>query len=158
MTTLEILKKAKALELSSAPLTTEQKNTAIMLCADALCENATEILAANAKDVENARGKISEVMIDRLRLDETRIAAMADGMRAVAQLPDPVGRVLEDIKRADGLDIKNIGAYGRGGYNLREPPECHLRRGGALLQIGKHLCFTQRQGGLRQRPRNSYGA
>ena len=77
MTTLEILKKAKALELSSAPLTPERKNTAIMLCADALCENATEILAANAKDVENARGKISEVMIDRLRLDETRIAAMA---------------------------------------------------------------------------------
>ena len=108
MTTLEILKKAKALELSSAPLTTERKNTAIMLCADALCENATEILAANAKDVENARGKISEVMIDRLRLDETRIAAMADGMRAVAQLPDPVGRVLEDIERADGLDIKKI--------------------------------------------------
>ena len=108
MTTLEILKKAKALELSSAPLTTERKNTAIMLCADALCENATEILAANAKDVENARGKISEVMIDRLRLDETRIAAMADGMRAVAQLPDPVGRVLEDIERADGLAIKKI--------------------------------------------------
>ena len=108
MTTLEILKKAKALELSSAPLTTEQKNTAIMLCADALCENAAEILKANAEDVENARGKISEVMIDRLRLDETRIAAMADGMRAVAQLPDPVGRVLEDIKRADGLDIKKI--------------------------------------------------
>lgn len=75
MTTIEILKKAKALELSSAPLTTEQKNTAIMLCADALCENAAEILAANAKDVENARGKISEVMIDRLRLDETRISA-----------------------------------------------------------------------------------
>ena len=121
MTTLEILKKAKALELSSAPLTTERKNTAIMLCADALCENAAEILAANAKDVENARGKISEVMIDRLRLDETRIAAMADGMRAVAQLPDPVGRVLEDIERADGLDIE------------KEPPECHLRRGGALL-------------------------
>ena len=69
MTTIEILKKAKALELSSAPLTTEQKNTAIMLCADALCENAAEILKANAKDVENARGKISEVMIDRLRLD-----------------------------------------------------------------------------------------
>ena len=100
MTTLEILKKAKALELSSAPLTTERKTTAIMLCADALCENAAEILKANAKDVENARGKISEVMIDRLRLDETRIAAMADGMRAVAQLPDPVGRVLEDITRA----------------------------------------------------------
>lgn len=108
MTTFEILKKAKALELSSAPLTTERKNTAIMLCADALCENVTEILAANAKDVENARGKISEVMIDRLKLDETRIAAMADGMRAVAQLPDPVGRVLEDIERADGLDIKKI--------------------------------------------------
>ena len=55
MTTFEILKKAKALELSSAPLTTEQKNTAIMLCADALCENAAEILKANAEDVENAR-------------------------------------------------------------------------------------------------------
>ena len=106
MTTIEILKKAKALELSSAPLTTEQKNTAIMLCADALCENAAEILKANAKDVENARGKISEVMIDRLRLDETRISAMADGMRQVAKLPDPVGEILAEVKRPNGLVIR----------------------------------------------------
>ena len=106
MTTIEILKKAKALELSSAPLTTEQKNTAIMLCADALCENAAEILKANAKDVENARGKISEVMIDRLRLDETRISAMADGMRAVAQLPDPGAGCLRILSGLTGWILK----------------------------------------------------
>ena len=75
MTTIEILKKAKALELSSAPLTTEQKNTAIMLCADALCENAAEILKANAKDVENARGKISETVSPRARSSSASASA-----------------------------------------------------------------------------------
>ncbi len=60
---------------------------------------------------------------------------------AVAQLPDPVGRCLR-ILLADGLILKNIGAYGRGGYNLREPPECHLRRGGALFKSG-NICILR---------------
>lgn len=108
MTTAEILKKAKELSVSSAPLDTGTKNNAIMLMADALEAAADSILEANRTDVENARGKISEVMIDRLRLDNSRIAAMAEGMRKVAQLPDPVGRILSETRCENGLDIKKL--------------------------------------------------
>ena len=108
MTTAEILKKAKELYSSSAPLDTDTKNSAIMLMADALESAADSILAANKSDVENARGKISDVMIDRLKLNKDRISSMADGMRAVAQLTDPVGRVLSETKCENGLDIKKV--------------------------------------------------
>lgn len=108
MTTAEILKKAKELSVSSAPFDTGTKNNAIMLMADALEAAADSILEANRTDVENARGKISEVMIDRLRLDNSRIAAMAEGMRKVAQLPDPVGRILSETRCENGLDIKKL--------------------------------------------------
>lgn len=108
MTTAEILKKAKELSVSSAPLDTDAKNNAIMLMADALEAAADSILEANRTDVENARGKISEVMIDRLKLDNSRITAMADGMRKVAQLPDPVGRILSETRCENGLDIKKL--------------------------------------------------
>ncbi len=108
MTTAEILKKAKELSVSSAPLDTDTKNNAIMLMADALEAAADSILEANRTDVENARGKISEVMIDRLKLDNSRITAMADGMRKVAQLPDPVGRILSETRCENGLDIKKL--------------------------------------------------
>lgn len=108
MTTAEILKKAKELSVSSAPLDTGTKNNAIMLMADALEAAADSILEANRTDVENAKGKISEVMIDRLKLDNSRISAMADGMRKVAQLPDPVGRILSETRCENGLDIKKL--------------------------------------------------
>ena len=74
--------------------------------ADMLIENTAEILEANKKDVENARGVISDVMIDRLSLSEDRIKAMADGIRQVALLPDPVGRILDKTVRDDGLVIE----------------------------------------------------
>ncbi len=104
--TADILKKAKALSAAAAPLDTSVKNRAIGIMADELENSAAEILKANAKDVKNASGKISDVMLDRLRLDSARIKAMADGMRAVAVLPDPVGRVLSETKRENGLNIK----------------------------------------------------
>lgn len=106
--TADILKKAKALSAAAAPLDTSIKNRAIGIMADELENSAAEILKANAKDVKNASGKISDVMLDRLRLDSARIKAMADGMRAVAVLPDPVGRVLSETKRENGLDIKKV--------------------------------------------------
>ena len=106
--TADILKKAKALAAAAAPLDTSVKNRAIGIMADELENSAEEILKANAKDVKNASGKISDVMLDRLRLDSARIKAMADGMRAVAVLPDPVGRVLSETKRENGLDIKKV--------------------------------------------------
>lgn len=106
--TADILKKAKALAAAAAPLDTSVKNRAIGIMADELENSAEEILKANAKDVKNASGKISDVMLDRLRLDSARIKAMADGMRAVTVLPDPVGRVLSETKRKNGLDIKKV--------------------------------------------------
>ena len=103
--TIDILKRAK--EVSRfAPLSTEEKNNAILKMADSLIENKEEILSANATDVENAKGNISDVMIDRLRLTAQRIEGMAEGMRAVADLPDPVGRVMEKTEHSNGLLIE----------------------------------------------------
>ncbi|HEL2649992.1 TPA: glutamate-5-semialdehyde dehydrogenase [Streptococcus suis] len=85
--------------------TTEQKNQALSAMADQLVAQTEVILAGNAIDMENAQGKISQVMQDRLLLTAERIEAMADGIRALIGLPDPVGLVLEESTRADGLNI-----------------------------------------------------
>ncbi|MBR5218406.1 MAG: glutamate-5-semialdehyde dehydrogenase [Clostridia bacterium] len=106
MTTKQILENAKGAKLEAMLLDTEKKNNTLLCMADKLIENTEKILAANEKDVENARGVISDVMIDRLSLTEERIAQMADGIRQVALLPDPVGRVLEKTVREDGLLIE----------------------------------------------------
>ncbi|HFI0568414.1 TPA: glutamate-5-semialdehyde dehydrogenase [Streptococcus suis] len=86
--------------------TTDQKNQALSAMADQLVAQTEEILASNAIDMENAQGKISQVMQDRLLLTAERIEAMADGIRALIDLPDPVGFVLEESTRADGLNIR----------------------------------------------------
>ena len=104
-TTLEILKNAKAAAVELGILDTEAKNAALLAMADALESSAESILEANAKDVENARGVLSEVMLDRLRLDTKRIAGMAQGIREVAALPDPVGTVLEETVLPNGLQV-----------------------------------------------------
>ena len=83
MTTQEILGAAAAVRPRLALLTEAEKNAALAAMADALVESTDEILAANAIDKENAKGKISDVMIDRLALDEKRIRGMADGIRAL---------------------------------------------------------------------------
>lgn len=105
--TIEILKRAKAVSLNK-PLETEIKNNALLKMAECLVDSADEILLANAKDVENAKGKIADVMIDRLRLDLDRIKAMAKGMKDVAALPDPVGETLLETKHPNGLNIKKV--------------------------------------------------
>ena len=108
MTTAEILnsaKKTKAVLSSFSPL---EKNEALLAMADALENEKEYILAENAKDVEAAKGTVSDVMIDRLMLSEARITGMADGIRAVAKLPDPVGKVLESITRPNGLLIEKV--------------------------------------------------
>lgn len=104
-TTLEILQNAKAAERELSVLTTEDKNKALLAMADALEKHTAEILQANDVDVANAKGVLPDVMIDRLRLDEKRIAGMAQGIREVAALPDPVGAVLETTTLANGLSV-----------------------------------------------------
>lgn len=106
MTTLDILKQAKAAKTELAKLSSEDKNNALLAMADALEENCSTILEENKKDVEAARGKITDVMIDRLSLDEGRIKGMADGIRDVVKLPDPVGRVLDREELPNGLVVE----------------------------------------------------
>ena len=101
-----MLEAAKAAKTEITRLTTQQKNAALNAMADALIANEAEILAANALDLEAAKGTVSDVMLDRLQLTSARIAGMAQGIREVAALPDPVGMVLEEYKRADGLLIQ----------------------------------------------------
>ena len=107
ISTAEILKRAKAAAAYPAA-ETEQKNKALLSMADSLVENTDRILEANAEDVLNAKGKISDVMIDRLSLDEKRIASMAEGIREVAALEDPCGRVLDEIRRDNGMVIRKV--------------------------------------------------
>ena len=102
-----ILERAKTASYE-APLSTDKKNSVLLNMADALISHTDDILAANEIDLKNAAGKISEVMLDRLRLDKGRIAAMAEGIREVAKLPDPVGRVLSETTRENGLLIKKV--------------------------------------------------
>ena len=108
MTTREILQAAKAARPALQGADTQQKNAALLAMADALEAQTAEILAANAQDMEAARGTISEVMLDRLALTKDRISGMAEGVRQVAALPDPVGRVLRTVERPNGLVIRKV--------------------------------------------------
>ena len=102
-----ILERAKTASYE-APLNTEKKNAVLLNMADALIHHTEDILAANETDLVNAKGKISDVMLDRLRLDERRIEAMAEGIREVAKLKDPVGRVISETTRENGLIIQKV--------------------------------------------------
>lgn len=108
MTTQEILTAARDAKGALALADTQQRNHSLMGMADALDNpaNRAAILAANAADIEAARGRISEVMLDRLALNEQRLDGMAQGIRDVAALPDPVGAVLRRIERPNGLVIE----------------------------------------------------
>ena len=117
--TLDVLKSAKAAAILLNSLTSEQKNTALLAMADELEENANEILSANEKDVALAKNTLSAVMIDRLRLDGKRISAIAQGIREVVALPDPVGAVLEQNTLPNGLLVtKKKSPFGGYRYHL----------------------------------------
>ena len=108
MTTIDILKKTRAARGSLTALDEAGKNRLLLSMADSLmaCEDA--ILAQNDADMAAARGRITDVMLDRLRLDHGRLAGMADGVRAIAALPDHTGRVLSEVTRPNGLVIQKI--------------------------------------------------
>ena len=109
MTTQEILLAAKACAPVLAAADTDCKNRALEAMAAALEENMDGILAANAQDMEAARGSISDVMLDRLALSESRIRSMAEGIRQVATLADPVGKVRSRVERPNGMVIDRVG-------------------------------------------------
>ena len=105
-TTQAILQDAREHAAALSGTNTETRNRYLHAMADAILSHTDAVLTANAMDMEKAQGKISDVMLDRLRLDEGRIRSMADGVRAVAALPDPVGRVLSVTERPNGLRIE----------------------------------------------------
>ena len=106
MTTIEILQRAKGAKRAMALADTAVKNQALDAMADALMDNSRSILTANGLDLIEARGTVSDVMLDRLALNEERIFSMAQGVREVARLPDPVGAVLRREERPNGLAIE----------------------------------------------------
>ena len=109
MTTQELLKTVKAAAPALAEATTAQKNQALLAMAAALEANCDEILEANRRDVAAAQGHIAPVMIDRLALSRQRVLDMAEGVRQVAALPDPVGRVRRQVVRPNSLTIDQVG-------------------------------------------------
>ena len=106
MTTMEILEQARQAKTTVNAADESTKNRALHLMADHLEADADRILAANQEDMEQAKGKISDVMLDRLLLTRERIAGMAQGIRELIELPDPAGRVIKSITRPNGMIIE----------------------------------------------------
>lgn len=107
-TTREILLAARKASAAVRTADTKQKNAALLAMADRLLAGSGAILAANARDMEAAKDRISGVMLDRLALTEDRLAGMAEGLRQVAALPDPVGQVLRTVERPNGITIRKV--------------------------------------------------
>jgi glutamate-5-semialdehyde dehydrogenase len=104
-----LAKRAREASRALAKLSTSQKNACLLAMADALEAAKDSLLKANARDMEGAtQSGLSAAMLDRLRLDEKRIAAMATGLREVAALPDPVGRILDERQRPNGLRLQKV--------------------------------------------------
>ena len=105
----QLARQAKAAGRELARLTTAEKNECLVAMADALEQNREDIRKANARDMDGAaQMALSVAMLDRLKLDDKRIAAMAKGLREVAALPDPVGRILDQRVRPNGLKLQKV--------------------------------------------------
>ena len=105
----QLAQQAKAASRELARLTTAEKNNCLLAMADALEKGGDAIKSANARDMETAaQTGLSSAMLDRLKLDDKRIAGMAQGLREVAALPDPVGRILNERVRPNGLKLQKI--------------------------------------------------
>ena len=109
MELIEKAKKAKAASAKLAIATTEEKNDALLAIADELLKQKDFILAKNAIDLENGeKNGLSKALLDRLKLTETRLEGIAQGLKEVAELSDPVGEVIEQWKRPNGLKIESV--------------------------------------------------
>lgn len=108
MTTQEILKSAKNAWINNSNISGDTKNKVLLSMAEHILKNSENILKANAEDVRKSKGVISDVMLDRLTLTPERIKGMADGIREVAALPDPTGRILREYAHPSGMIIKKV--------------------------------------------------
>ena len=107
-TTHEILVRTKAASRALASVGQADKERLLLCMADSLLAHEGDILAANARDMAASAGVITPVMADRLLLTDKRIAGMAQGVRDVAHLPDPVGEVLSEVTRPNGMVIRKV--------------------------------------------------
>ncbi|NRQ34961.1 glutamate-5-semialdehyde dehydrogenase [Nonomuraea sp. NN258] len=148
---LEVAHAAREAAAELAPLPRAPKDRALRAVADALVAHAAEIVEANAEDVERARAQgTSEAMIDRLRLDETRIAAIAEAVRQVADLPDPVGEVVRGSTLPNGLELRQlrvplgvIGIIYEGRPNVTvDAAALCLKSGNAVLLRGSSSAYS----------------
>jgi len=104
-----LARQARVASRELAQLTTAGKNSCLLAMAAALEKNADAVKSANVSDMEAAeKSGLSAAMLDRLKLDDKRIAAMAKGLREVAALADPVGRILDERVRPNGLKLRKI--------------------------------------------------
>ena len=104
-----LCKTASAIKYDVQKLSTDEKNRALLTAADKLVANGDKILAANREDIENGRAAgMKEAMIDRLTLTKARIDQIAEGLRQVAALPDPVGEVIDEFTRPNGMQIRKV--------------------------------------------------
>ncbi len=108
MTTIEILENAKRAKTSVALMSSEQKVSALVNMAAAIEDDIDSILRANNTDLVAMRGIMSDVMLDRLALNDERVKAMADGLRSIAKLHDPIGTVLDEFTRPNGMTVKKV--------------------------------------------------
>ena len=151
---LDMAKRARAASLKLASSAAERKNAALEILARSIVERADEIKAANALDVEAARGKISAPMLERLSLSDSKIASMAEGVRQLCLLPDPVGEIIESTVRPNGMRIDKvrvpIGVIGiiyesRPNVTIDCAALC-LKSGNASILRGGSECFRTNTG------------
>ncbi|MEU7905991.1 glutamate-5-semialdehyde dehydrogenase [Actinoplanes sp. NPDC049118] len=141
MTVLQQASDARVAAVDLAAATRAEKDAALLLMADRLVERADDIVAANAVDVENARtGGSSEAMIDRLMLTAERVAAMADGLRQLAALNDPVGDVVRGSTLANGLELRQVRVpFGVVGIIYEGRPNVTADAAGICLKSGNSV-------------------
>ena len=135
---LAVAERARAASLGLALATRAQKDAALLAMADSLLEHETEILVANAEDVARAEGAGTPPnIVDRLRLTPERLAAMADGLRDVAGLPDPVGEVVRGSTLANGLELRQVRVpFGVVGMIYEARPNVTADAAGICLKSG----------------------
>lgn len=104
----QLLERAQSVKTHALTLTAAQKNEILCEMADALLENAQRIMTANEQDMQKAKSQISETMLDRLTLNLSRIEGMAQGLRALTLLEDPIGQELSHVQRPNGLVIRRV--------------------------------------------------
>lgn len=162
METTELLRRAKETVPALRSFGAADLDRSLLAMADALEAGADGILVANAQDTEAAKGTVSSVMLDRLLLTKDRIAGMADGIRKVAALPSPVGRVLERTVRPNGLEIEKVSVplgvlaiiyesrpnvtSDAAALAVKSGNVCILRSGKEAHRSAKAICVTLREG------------